>query len=289
MKQNTLPVRRATLADWTRDAPQHTDALGNPSWILRTLHFVVAVTAVRKEAVLACADNPDEYMVVVPSGLRAEVHAGSEQSTSDGETLFIVPPGPSRVQLHGAGLAVRVFSHRAAEICALASNQAEYAGGVADVAPAQDWPTPDDGFRLRTYELARYSGAANIARVFRSTNLMLNVMDVYQDARDARALKPHSHADCEQVTLCMAGPFVHHLRAPWGPDSLQWHSDQHLQIGSPSALVIPPRLIHTTQAMARGCWLIDVFGPPRRDFSEIPGMVRNADDYPMPARREATA
>jgi hypothetical protein len=44
-------------------------------------------------------------------------------------------------------------------------------------------------------------------------------------------------------------------------------------------------VIHTTQDIGEGTtWLIDVFGPPRIDFSSRPGFVLNAADYPMPAQ-----
>ena len=89
--------------------------------------------------------------------------------------------------------------------------------------------------------------------------------------------------DFEQISLTLEGSFVHHLRTPWTPDSSTWREDEHLQVGSPSARVIPTNVIHTTQDIGDGVvWLIDIFGPPRMDFSLQPGVARNADEYPMP-------
>jgi hypothetical protein len=47
--------------------------------------------------------------------------------------------------------------------------------------------------------------------------------------------------------------------------------------------VIPAGVVHTTQDIGEGVtWLVDIFGPPRMDFSAKPGFVLNERDYPMP-------
>jgi len=226
--------------------------------------------------------NADEYMVIVPPGLKVSVTAGDDQCMSDGNDLFIVPPGSSRVEVMGQGQLVRIFSNQAQDLLALASNHTDYADGAPEVAALAPWPVPVNGYRLRHYPLDRYVNPNQPGRAFRSSNLMVNITDVYPGQRDSKKLKPHSHKDFEQITLTCAGRFVHHLRTPWGVDSTQWQEDQRLDVGSPAALTIPAGLIHTSQAMEQGCWLVDVFGPPRLDFSLVPGFVRNADEYPMP-------
>lgn len=276
------PIHPWTLVDCLSDAAQSAGDGTVRHWIMRTANFVVVLSAIDGEAVLTRDDNPDEYMAVVPPGMHAVASAGGREIASDGDALFIVPPGASALRVSGKGLLTRVFSSQAQDIAALASNQSDYDGPSPDVAPLVPWPDPPAGFMLRHYALAEHAEPSHISRIFRSTNLMLNVMKVYDGPRDPHALMPHTHQDDEQITVAAAGRFMHHLRTPWTPDSAQWRDDVHLDVGSPSALVIPSRLIHTTQAMEAGCWLIDVFGPPRMDFSSRPGLVRNADEYPMP-------
>ena len=63
-----------------------------------------------------------------------------------------------------------------------------------------------------------------------------------------------------------------------------WRPDEHLEIGSPSVTMIPPKVVHTSRNVGdTRSWLIDIFAPPRVDFSRKPGLVLNADEYPTPA------
>jgi hypothetical protein len=86
------------------------------------------------------------------------------------------------------------------------------------------------------------------------------------------------------MSLGLKGSFVHHLRYPWTPDKTRWRDDEHERYESPSVLVIPARVIHTTQDVGEGStWLVDIFAPPRMDFSSKQGFVLNAAEYPLPA------
>jgi mannose-6-phosphate isomerase-like protein (cupin superfamily) len=254
------------------------------TWITRGANFVVAVSQASAGTAFSRDDNPDEYMVYLVD-TAGVIEAGKETIEAKADSLTIVPPGASRVTLSGAGQLVRVFSTRADDLAGAASNAATYAAGAPEVAPLQPWPDPVGGFKLRNYQLADYIKADSNMRIFRSTNLMMNIMTSRDTPRDVRKLSPHSHTDFEQGSLALAGDWVHHMRYPWTADMTTWKADEHIEMGSPSLLVIPPKVIHTSRNVNQGgSALVDVFAPPRIDFSSKPGMVCNAADYPMPTK-----
>jgi hypothetical protein len=152
---------------------------------------------------------------------------------------------------------------------------------VAPIGPA--WRRTGDPKAIQAFEIDKVAAPADNPRLkmFQSATMSINWVD-YQGQRNRAALSPHSHADFEQASLAAAGEFVHHLRAPWGKNADEWHEDKHLRAGSPSVLVIPPDLIHTTEGVGGGHHLlIDVFAPPRRDFISK-GWMLNAREYRDP-------
>lgn len=279
----TAPLLRpASVARWHDEPPQIDDGMAR-TWVARGANFVVTVTEAQAGACLARLRHPDEYMVFLIDSA-ATISAGGEMIEAAPESLTIVPPGDSEVVLKGAGQVVRLFSHLARDLLAIASNAGEYGETTPDVAPLVPWPTPADGFKLRNYVVADYTQADSNMRIFRSTNLMLNIMTPRMVARDVRKLSPHSHADFEQGSLALRGDWMHHMRYPWVPDMTAWRDDEHIAVGSPSLTVIPPKVVHTSRNLNDGgAWLLDIFAPPRMDFSSKPGKVANEKDYPLPA------
>jgi mannose-6-phosphate isomerase-like protein (cupin superfamily) len=263
------------------------DPDGSRHWITRAANFVVVVTEAAQDAVLDRPNNPDEYMLLLPKGTDASIDAGGERVDAKGASLTIVPPGASHVKVQKSGTVVRIFSKKAEDLVARAANAATYADGAPEVTPIMPWPDPVGGFRLHHYAMSDFTSSDPSPlkmRVFRSTNLMINIFEPWTKRRDETKLSPHSHEDFEQASLALEGSFIHHLRYPWGPNKTKWNEDEHEHYNNPSVLVIPPRVIHTTQDVGDGTtWLIDIFGPPRVDFSSKPGFVLNAADYPMPA------
>ncbi len=279
------PAKQAPYAGLYQPPPQMTEPAGTKTWLTRGANFVVALSKVTDAAVLARADNPDEYMVLLSPGVSASIRAGDASIEAPAESLTIVPPGRSSVATKGAGYVARVFSSRASDLASSAANAALYAQGAAEVAPLAPWPDPPGGFRLRNYVLREYENPKLFGRLFRSSNLMINIFDRKTVRRDPRQLSPHSHADFEQASLTLEGKFVHHLRVPWTANRETWKEDEHVEFDSPSVLIIPAGVIHTTQDVGEGItWLIDIFAPPRMDFSLKPELVRNEAEYPMPVK-----
>ena len=279
---STSTIRPASVARHHDEPPAH-EADGARTWVSRGANFIVTVSEVQPGATLARQGQPDEYFVFLPDA-GATIHAGDASIEASAESVTIVPPGDSRVVMKAAGQVVRVFSHQAADLLALAGNAADYARPTPEVAPLVPWPPPADGFRLRHYPLAQHTQADSNMRIFRSTNLMVNVMTPRMVARDVRKLSPHSHTDFEQGSLALRGDWVHHMRYPWTADMNDWREDEAIQVGSPSLTVIPPKVIHTSRNTNNGgAWLLDIFAPPRMDFAGKPGKVANEHDYPLPS------
>ncbi|MDE2372499.1 MAG: hypothetical protein KGN16_26270 [Burkholderiales bacterium] len=275
-------ISSVSVADHSSAAPDVTEPDGTPTWITRASNLVVAISRVRAGSLLETATCPDEHFVLLPDA-PARVQAGAEAREAAADSLLIVPPGPSRIEALAEGWVLRCYSARHAELLARAGNAADFVPPRPGVAPLVDWPAPPGGFRLRVYPLGEHLKAGDKTRVFRSANLMINILRERTEPRDPRAMSPHAHADFEQASVTLSGVHIHHLRWPWTPDMTSWRDDQALQVGSPSVTVIPPQVVHTTRNIGAGpALLIDLFAPPRADFSLRPGMVRNADEYPLP-------
>lgn len=278
-------TRQAFTGHFYRDPHTWIDSNGTQNWVCRAANFVVVASQAKKNAVISrsASQQSDEYFILLPKNSAAIVNANDQEISNDGDSLFIAPPGDSQIRMLNDGWVYRIFSKHAKDLLELAPNHQDWAN-VADVAELTNWPAPIDGYKLRHYQLNDYIRTDTTMRLFRTRNLMVNIFLPSTAPRDIQKLSPHSHPDYEQGSLAIQGAYIHHLRYPWTPDLSTWHEDEHIVASAPSMCVIPPNVIHTSQAVGeKGMQLVDIFAPPRQDFSLKLGLVCNHNEYPLPA------
>lgn len=261
------------------------EASGSHSWYVRAQNFITNYAQLQSGAVLSRQDQPDEYLVLISRpGMGVALRTADGVTEVWGPSLIIVPPGISTLTALTDGPVVRMLTTRATDLLSLCRNAASYDSPKPNVADLSPWPPPTDGYRLRTYSLDVADEPGRFGRIWRCTTFMINVLPAGNGPRDPSRLSPHTHDDFEQASIGLEGNFTHHLRWPWSSDRRTWREDEHLECSSPSVTVVPPPVLHTTEATSSGPnQLVDVFCPPRHDFSAKPGWVLNEDEYPVPA------
>jgi mannose-6-phosphate isomerase-like protein (cupin superfamily) len=277
----STPIKPSQWIEFLSLDPTETAPNGSRTWTARAANLVLSYTEAKAGDVFARTGQPDEYAVLMYSeSAPIRVVAGEQSAEVAEEAFVVVPPGDSSIEVTADGTLIRLFSSVADDLREGSLNAVDYAEPDLRAAPLEPWPDPVGGFALRVYRLSETPIAeGRFGRIFRTTNLMVNFLAEEPGPRDKHKLSPHFHDDFEQISLAVKGRFVHHIRYPWGPDSDQWRPDESREIATPSICIIPPPTVHTTQGIGEHQQLIDIFSPPREDFSAS-GWVLNADDYP---------
>jgi hypothetical protein len=273
----------ASYAKFYETEPQlRTEA--HSTWLARGQNFVLAYTHATAGAALERTAQSDEYALLIPeAGMSAEVITDDETVSLAGRTLAFIPPGRSVVRATAEGRLIRVLTATATDLASASSNAGQYLAAQPNVTKLDPWPVPAAGYRLHTYSLDVKPSPGRFGRIWRCTTIMINYTEPRPGPRDVTRMSPHVHEDFEQGSLVLDGSFVHHIRWPWGTDMRRWRADEHEICAGPSLAVIPALTVHTSQQVGTGInQLVDIFAPPRADFSSMDGWVLNASDYPLP-------
>jgi hypothetical protein len=258
-----MPTARAENLYFYKQDPE-TGPGGARTWYGRSQNLLVAYSKVDPGNELAIANSENEYFIILVDGA-IDVSSEDQAASVSAPAQVIVPPGKSTIRATAAGTLVRVFAPAPAELADKAVNNSSYDAAHPNVGPLELWPEPSDGYKLRVYQFDKMTDDKR--RIFRSRNIMINWGANYGGPRDVTRLSPHKHDDFEQVSMCISGHYVHHVRYPWESDSTTWIEDDHIDIDTPSITIMPPPALHTSVAMGEKNSLIDIFAPPRFDFS----------------------
>ncbi|HFX6314063.1 TPA: hypothetical protein ACIFC2_003228 [Acinetobacter baumannii] len=252
-------------------------------WISRGQNFIVVYAELEVGEIITRDNQLDEYMIIQPDlNTRLEILINQEHMMLDEFSISIIPPGNSEISVKSSGRYIFIFSTLNLDLIKYCLNKDDYINRHHNIPEFKSWPKPTDGFKVRTYTLDVPSDPNRFGKIWRCTNFMVSFVPLANGPRDITKLSPHLHEDFEQCSFVLDGEFTHHIRFPWTSNKNKWKLDKHIRCKSPSMMVIPAKAIHTSCSEAYGVnQLIDIFSPPRLDFSEIPGWVLNSEDYPI--------
>ena len=224
-----------------------------------------------------------EMMLLLPD-VAASIEGGGRTVEAKVRSVAIVPAGAFAVRLVGQGTCCVLKSNSGEVDGAAVANRATYVTADARVAPfGPAYRRRADGNAVRIFDIDAVQAPKDNPRLkmLQSATMSINWVE-YDGPRDRKALSPHSHKDFEQGSLALAGEFRHHLRVEWSKNAGDWQDDRHVAATSPSVLIIPPEVIHTSEGVNGGRHLlIDIFSPPRKDFI-AKNWVFNASEYLAP-------
>lgn len=254
---------------------------GNRHRRMRAQNFIVEWVEAGAEAFEV--ESTAEMLLVFPD-VGAEISPvgqGPSVVVQNKGSVCVLAAGRSSVRLTSPGTCAVIASNRPDIDPATVLNNSAYAEPDVRIAPTgRPFRRKPGAPLVQVFVMAQVPAPADNPRLkmLQTDTLSINWVE-YQGVRDRKALSPHSHSDLEQGSLAVAGNFIHHLRVNWGKDANLWRDDEHLAAPSPSLVVVPVDLVHTTEGVGDGHHLLlDLFSPPRQDFIAR-GWVHNAGDY----------
>ncbi|MET0310598.1 MAG: hypothetical protein ABW051_00965 [Burkholderiaceae bacterium] len=287
MTAQAAGIRERGFADFSRTPPETLG--GNRHWLARGQNFWLEWIEFAAGGSAASLESRHETMVIASAGTVTITAAGAAPVAVAAHSVAIVAPG--RYEISGEASAVcNVFtSHRGDLANRRVIGEAAYAAPDARIVPTgHPYRRKQRDAAIQVLDIGAVMASKDKPRLkmLQTETLSINIVE-YAGPRNRAELSPHSHPDFEQGSLAISGDFVHHLRAPWGSDADQWKDDEHLCAPSPSLLVVPVELIHTTEGVGDGHhFLVDLFSPPRADFIGK-GWVANAADYEPAEAKQA--
>ena len=268
-----LSVRAPTVLDFSG-----AKSAGDSRWFARARNYTVDFALGASGTALDVSVDSESFALLPDAAATLEGNDGTWSVTRN--SVVILPAGRWRFSLKDFGQ-IAVLSTANARPASSAINAAEFEAPDDEVAPVESVLRRKQFLRApQIFDMTQLQAPKDNPRLkmLQTETMSINWVD-YEGKRDRSALSPHFHKNFEQGSLALAGSFLHHLRVEWGKNADLWQDDRHVEVGSPSMLVVPVRMIHTTEGTGGGRHLlVDIFSPARADFI-AKGWMLNAEDF----------